>query len=303
MTFDEQLQRSLGAVSDHLREEVTRALHAAGIEMTAHAADARDAAVQDGSARAREQAEATARVEVERLERQLQDITASSASLEKSRAADVAACGRLVDGVRALDAASSLSDILDALVDRASREAVRVGLLIARRGELRGWRFAGFGPDVDPARSVLVRREDDGIVGEALRTGVAISSDTPGPLAAPAFAALGLGEGGACVAVPLIVSGDVAAVLYADQDSGDASKWRLAALRWTDAVELLARHAARCLEAATAIKAVRVLTDPPEISESAAGRTRDDAPAASGSDDHWQASAPAAHEHALKTSS
>jgi hypothetical protein len=38
---------------------------------------------------------------------------------------------------------------------------------------------------------------------------------------------------------------------------------------WTSALELLVRHAARCLEAATAIKAVRVLTDPPEISESA----------------------------------
>ncbi len=199
--------------------------------------------------------------------RTAQHITAAFASLEQQRAADVAACARLLDGVRALDRSASLSEILDALVDAASHEVARAGLLLVRHGEMRGWRFSGFGPIVDPAHSLVVRIDESGIVGEAVRTGVAVTSESPGACAAPAFARLPADR--VCLAVPVIVSGDVAAVLYADQGLDEEENRRASTFIWTSALELLVRHAARCLEAATAIKAVRVLTDPPEISESA----------------------------------
>jgi hypothetical protein len=279
MTFEEQLQRSFGTLSDHLRDETARALIATGAEVAARANEARDAAVREAADAAREEAEATARVEIARLERQVQDMTADSESREQWRAADVAACERLVASVRAIDRAQSLSDILDMLVDCASREATRVGLLVVRNGELRGWRFAGFGDAADPAGSIVVRAEEGGIVGEAVRTGVAVWSAATGVLAAPAFAeGPGYHE---TLAVPLVVSGDVAAVLYADQATSDKEHPRSAALKWPDTLELFACHAARCLEAATAIKAVRVLTDPPEISESASSKAGADGPTAS----------------------
>jgi hypothetical protein len=248
--------------------------------VTAHANEARDAAVQEASARARADAEALAHVEIARLEGRLEEMNEASASLARDHAADVAANvaarQRLVDAVRALDRASSLSDILNALVDGASLEAARVGLLLVRNGELRGWRFAGFGPAMEPARSVAVRAEDNGIIAEAVRTGVAVSSDATSALAAPAFAELpGDRER---LAVPVIVSGDVAAVLYADQGSGEPTDGRSSTLRWPAALEVCARHASRCLEAATAIRAVRVLTDPPEIPDRASPTVVDGTP-------------------------
>jgi len=52
-------------------------------------------------------------------------------------------------------------------------------------------------------------------------------------------------------------------VLYADQGTGGEAGERPSTLTWPDAIEIMARHAARCLEAATAITAVRVLTERP----------------------------------------
>jgi hypothetical protein len=54
--------------------------------------------------------------------------------------------------------------------------------------------------------------------------------------------------------VPLTISGEVVAVLYADQGrDGDAPA------SWTDVIETLARHAARALEAVTAFTTARAL--------------------------------------------
>jgi hypothetical protein len=117
-----------------------------------------------------------------------------------------------------------------------------------------------------------------------VRTGVAVSSDAAGALEAPAFAELpGDRER---LAVPVIVSGDVAAVLYADQGSSEAASGRSSTLRWAAALELCARHASRCLEAATAIRAVRLLTDPPEIPESASPTAADGPPPGWPNPDH-----------------
>ena len=55
--------------------------------------------------------------------------------------------------------------------------------------------------------------------------------------------------------MPVTVGGEVAALLYAD-DGGVAE--RTAPASWPETLELLSRHAARCLEAQTAIRAARL---------------------------------------------
>ena len=176
---------------------------------------------------------------------------------DHGRPGDLAASERLLDAVRALDRTGSLSEILDTLAMCAGREAARVAVILAHGTELRGWRFIGFPPEVQRAAAVI-GRDESGVIGEALRTAAPASADTSGALSAPAFAALPGGR--QCLAVPVIMSGEAVAVLYADQGTGDQ---RPRPLTWPDAVELMARYAARCLEAMTALKAVRGLGERP----------------------------------------
>ncbi len=47
---------------------------------------------------------------------------------------------RLLDAIRTIDEARSLTAVLDALVARAAGEASRAGALLVRAGRVRGWR-------------------------------------------------------------------------------------------------------------------------------------------------------------------
>jgi hypothetical protein len=120
-----------------------------------------------------------------------------------------------VEAVRALDRAQSLSETLDTLVSCAGREAKRVGVLLVRHGQLRGWRFIGFGPGLDEQNDYELRPGDAGVIAEAARTGLTASADSATPLSTPAFAELPPGR--EVLALPVPMSGQVVAVLYADQ--------------------------------------------------------------------------------------
>jgi hypothetical protein len=166
---------------------------------------------------------------------------------------------RLLDAVRSLDQAGSLSEVLDRLVTSATIEAGRVGLFLASADELRGWRFVGFDSATAVPSSIVVSLKDDGVLSQAVRTRGAAAVDAAVPAhAAPAFAAPGGGEG---VALPVTIGGEVVAVLYADRDAAGMRRDAVAA--WAEAIELLCRHAARCLEAKTALNAVQALSDRP----------------------------------------
>ena len=108
------------------------------------------------------------------------------------------------------------------------------------------WRFIGF----DASHAIEFGHAAGGVITEAVRSGAPASSDN----SAPHFAALPPGQ--ECFAAPLIMGGQIVAVLYADHAPGG---------RWTDTLEILARHAARCLEALTAAKAARALTERPDV--------------------------------------
>ena len=75
----------------------------------------------------------------------------------------------------------------------------------------------------------------------------------------PSFAELPPGR--ELLAVPVQMSGQVVAVLYADQGTTQSA----GNLLWPMSLELMARHAARCLEAITAYRAAQVLTERPEL--------------------------------------
>jgi hypothetical protein len=79
----------------------------------------------------------------------------------------------------------------------------------------------------------------------------------------------------ASCAVPIAMSGQVVAVLYADEGPSNPT----AQLLNPGALEVLTRYAARCLEALTAFKAARALTERPGRSDATGTPTAEGASA------------------------
>lgn len=170
-------------------------------------------------------------------------------SVSDSRAGNT----RLLEAIRSIGGGQSLSQALEALANGAALEAGRAAILLIREERFVGWRFVGFGPGFESAGTVEISPADAGIVADAARTGETTSADGVAGGLAPSFAQLAAGQ--ESVAVPLVMGGQAVAVLYADQGTGGSSSG------WQASVEVLARYAARCLEALTAIKAARVMTE------------------------------------------
>src|SRR3954454_7011198 len=70
-------------------------------------------------------------------------------------AADITAVVRLADAVRAIDEATSLSDILDRLAASAGNESARAGVFLVRADELCSFRLSGFPARYDEAPIAL----------------------------------------------------------------------------------------------------------------------------------------------------
>jgi hypothetical protein len=276
MTFDDQLKRAFDALTDGVRDELSRHARSALDELTASARADRDLAVAaarteagraasetlaSAVAEAEARGRASARVEYERDHAEpaghnRQD--PRELAVEATAAAD-AAIGHLAEAVRTIDRAYSLTEILDTLVSCAGREAARAGLFLVRGGSFHGSRFSGFDPGVDGSPAFEIDAEEGGILTAALRgDGQTGGSAASGP--APSFAELP--SGSEAVAVPVAMNGEVVAVLYADE--GGANR-RLPA----DTIELLARHSGRCLEALTAFRAARTVLDRPAAASAA----------------------------------
>jgi GAF domain-containing protein len=269
--FDEGSQSGLRRAAEaetQLNEAVERAV-----------ADAREQAreaVAQQVAEARAAAETSmsqALVDVREREAQERSALLQAARREEQEAA-ASAIGRLLGGIRALDGATSLSETLDALALAGAREAPRAAVLVVRNDRLHGWKLTGFGDRDSQPKAVDLGLNEGGVIGEALasrRVALTRSGDMSG--AAPAFAELG-GDGVGSAA-PVVVGGRVVAVVYADNGTGD----RQVPLRseWLEVIEILARHAARCLEALTVQRTIatpppRFWVPPPGEGASPAGR-------------------------------
>ena len=255
MTFDEQLSRAADSLTARLRDEITEHFRTVAAELTERARVDREQAVAD----ARSVAE---RAAAERLSTAITEAEARAfafgqdAGVQEGRTAGMhdaeQGVARLIEHVRTLDGASSLSSILEALLATAGSEAARAAVLLVSGDRAQVWRWSGFGPTPRPSADIEFLLADDEVVSVAARKNSVASVDGHAPSRAPAFAESGWTE---CVAVPIALAGEVVAVLYADRNDTTARGWRRR-------VELLARHASRCLESVLAFKAARMLTAP-----------------------------------------
>jgi chemotaxis protein histidine kinase CheA len=167
------------------------------------------------------------------------------------RLQELACSDRMLAAFRRLDDARSLTDVLGILADQAETEIGRAALLLVIGSRLRGWEWRGI-TGSDTAIDVPV--DPDTVFGRAIATGLpASTSDAPlGPDGDPLAARLAMPPGRVGLAVPISVGGRAVAILYAD-DAGDRTP--VVPSNWPELVEILARHAGRCLELMTISRA------------------------------------------------
>ena len=170
----------------------------------------------------------------------------AAARIEESQA-DLATAALVLEGMAALDAAGSLSEILDVLVDHAAVHSGRVLLVLTGAQSMTGWRWRGYTADPAGATMLEIATGDPGLVARAARTGATETGS--GPPAGEAGESSDA-ENRAAVAIPLPVDGRIVAVLYADENGRQAD--HIVSSTWREVVEVLARHGARCLESMTA---------------------------------------------------
>lgn len=183
--------------------------------------------------------------------KQLLQATVNEARV-REREAEMAALTRLLESIRGLDGATSLSEVLDALGQAAGREASRAAVLVLRNDRLLGWKLSGFGARDTQPKGVDLGLNDSGVIGLAVGTARPVTTrDGHSAAEGPGFAHLPADRMG--FAVPVIVGGRVVAVVYADSVSD--GKDHAVPSGWPEVIEVLARHAARCLEALSAQKA------------------------------------------------
>lgn len=209
----------------------------------------------------RELAEARAALEAER-ERSGQAIE------EARRTSPAFDAPRLLAALSAIDAATSLTEVIRATISTARAEAARAALFIVNGAQLDEWTVPGM-PPLSPM-SMRVDGREAGLIAESLRRGEPVVSGADG--VPPAFAALP--EGRRAVAVPFVFGGQPVAVLYADEAAeGQAQDG------WPDAVQILGRHAsatAACITARKAAEAMRILQGEPAHQAAAAAGASDD---------------------------
>jgi hypothetical protein len=163
--------------------------------------------------------------------------------------AEMAELTRVLDGVRAIDAATSLGEVLDALGQSAGREASRAAVLVLRNDRLLGWKLCGFGVLDTQSKTIDVGLNDSGVIALAVSGARPVTTrDTQRAAQGPGFTSLPVGRMG--FAVPVIVGGRVVAVVYADSVTTEGQE-HVVPSGWPEVIELLARHAGRCLEALT----------------------------------------------------
>ena len=213
-----------------------------------------DAEVEPKIAEAVANAEARARVVLADSQAKAADElkAAVAAARVKEREIEMAGVARLLDSIRGLDGATTLSEVLDALARAAAREAARAAVVVLRGERINGWRLSGFGPRDAQPKLIDIPLADSGVIGLAVGAARAVTTrDSQSAAVGPGFEKIPPDRMG--MAVPVVVGGRVVAVVYADAVSLDGHE-RHVPSSWPELIEVLARHAGRCLEALTAQK-------------------------------------------------
>jgi len=242
MDFDDRLHSAFDALAESLHHEIAARLDAARADLAGSVRAERDAAVAEAATEARRAAEQEAGPKIsDALVRSQQDLRAELAGAHR------AASERLLEAIRAIDIAQGLSSILDALAEAAATEVGRAAIFLPQGTTLKGWRLVGFETPDSAGSSIDCPLAEGGIIAEASETGHAVRLDPDVPRATPVPSLIGLPEQSRAMAVPLVMSGHVFAILYVDEGN-HAPPDRDA---WPARIEILARHAARSIEAVT----------------------------------------------------
>lgn len=245
MELDHSLRHAFDQLAARLRDAVAEQLNGAIEELSAALEADRARAVNDAT----QEAWTVAEREVSGR------LTASLAAAEARARTDfetdeIAAGERLVAAIRSLDSGQTLSEILDVLVLSAAAETRRAAIFLPEGSQLRSWRFVGFDQSLETA-DIQLPFNEGGVIADAVDAGAVVragDSAWSGSVrsSAPAFAELPPDR--PALAIPLVMSGHVFGVLYADHGASDA----VVRAAWPATLEVLARHAARSLEAVTA---------------------------------------------------
>lgn len=292
MEFDERLGHALDALATSLQDEITARLNTVRAELSESAGADKAAAVAEAVQQARAAADQSLQEAQAASDQAAQEIRAAAEravgearaaaeqAAEEARVAadqdantrlehavalagsDVraeaaanlqAASGRLVDAIRAIDAAQNLSKILDVMITAATAEVGRAAVFLLEGETLKGWRLVGFDLLGGNGSAIELLISDGGMIAEAAESAQVVRLD-PGPprtTQPPAFA--DVPDQSLALAVPLVMSEQVFAVLYVDEGSHESARES-----WPGTIEVLARHAARALEAITATRLAQV---------------------------------------------
>ena len=205
-------------------------------------------------------ADARARVILAEAQAKAADETKAAVAQARvnEREIEMSSVTRLLESVRGLDGATTLSEVLDALSLAAAREAPRAAVVVLRGERISGWKLSGFGPRDSQPKSIDLPLADAGVIGLAIAAARAVTTrDSQSAAVGPGFEKIPPDRMG--LAVPVVVGGRVVAVLYGDAVTLDGHE-RPVPSSWPELLEVLARHAGRCLEALTVQK-----TQPPKI--------------------------------------
>ena len=275
MSAEDQFRAALDHAGATLARHLEADVRAIADQLSSVAAAEREAAVTAATEQAASQARAVAdahQAELQALtEQHAEDLKRARAEIERAQAdaeqatlvavagmraeldeADLGRSARLADSVRAVDDANNLSEVLERLTQRAGLEVDRVTLFLVREGRLTGWRFAGFDGFATVPSPGALAPADAGIAGAAFERGIGVSSRTDST-GDPRPVFLQDGDPRVALALPIRVDGEVVAVLYAD----DPDRASTTDAPWASALNVLALHASRVLEAMT----VRQLTE------------------------------------------
>ena len=245
----------MSSVADRVRDDLQREITGLVQRLEEVTADERDDAARTARAEAESAAASLLSNAIAAERAAAADHLATSVEQARAveRQADLARAERLLDEVRSLDAATSLSDTLDRLTTAVRDESGRAAVLVVRGDVLKIFSHAGFASGVVDAQMPELTTVSAGLLGDAVRessartTAAGGGGHVPSPFTPSSADRVGL-------AVPILVDEQVVAVLYADDDGVQGREVPSA---WPERVELLARHAGRCLEALTARSAAR----------------------------------------------
>ena len=254
MPLEDRIRSSVETALGELTARVDHDMRAIVAELVKVATEDRNEAVAALQRDTAEQATADTRRQIEAAEARLRGTKGEAVNEARrdERARAASEMQRLLESVRGLDAATSLGEVLDVLGDSARREVSRAAVVVARNGRLMGWKLRGFGDMDTQPRTIDMSLDESGVIGLAVASArPATTRDSDGASAGPGFVPLPADRMG--LAVPLIVGGRAVAVVYADSVATAGPEHAVPRV-WPEVIELLARHAARCLEALTVQK-------------------------------------------------